>query len=234
MDSNQLKTSKVDILVSAAKSALGAVPLAGPLLSELIGNIIPNQRLDRLSEYVILLEEKLSKVESALINKAIQNEYCIDLIEEGFYQASRAITIERREYIANVVVNGLTDAELEYQESKYMLKILQDLNDQEVIWLRYYLRPTIGGDEEFRDKHKNVLTEIHIANDERSAVQQALQQSYQKRLESFGLLKSTIRLDSSFDDFPKEPEVTFDGLTPLGKRILKQVGLYDPEQDIFG
>ena len=35
----------------------------------------------------------------------------MDLIEEGFVQASRSLSNERREYIANVVANGISDEE---------------------------------------------------------------------------------------------------------------------------
>ena len=43
-----LKNNSADYVASAAKSALGAVPFAGSLLSEIAGNIIPNQRIDRI------------------------------------------------------------------------------------------------------------------------------------------------------------------------------------------
>ncbi len=62
----------------------------------------------------------------------------IDLIEEGFVQASRSLSNERREYIANVVANGISDEEKNYADSKYILKLLGELNDQEVIWLRFF------------------------------------------------------------------------------------------------
>ena len=55
MPENGLERNKTDLLTSAAKSVLGALPYGGPLLSELIGNLIPDQRIDRLAKYIIEL-----------------------------------------------------------------------------------------------------------------------------------------------------------------------------------
>ena len=89
---DQLDNNKTDLLVSAAKSAVGVVPIAGSLLSELVGNLIPNQRIDRLSKYVKELDDRISKIPTEKINSLLNNDDFIDLIEEGFVQASRAIT----------------------------------------------------------------------------------------------------------------------------------------------
>ena len=46
--SDPLANRVPDYVVTAAKAALGAVPLAGSLLAELAGSIIPNQRIERI------------------------------------------------------------------------------------------------------------------------------------------------------------------------------------------
>ncbi|MFU8785502.1 hypothetical protein [Aliidiomarina sp.] len=38
---NQLKSNAKDYVVSGVKAALGAIPFAGSLLSEIAGNVIP-------------------------------------------------------------------------------------------------------------------------------------------------------------------------------------------------
>ena len=145
MRENELERNKTDLLTSVAKSVLGILPYAGPLLSELIDNLIPDQRIDRLAKYIMELERKLSDLSAERIRELLKDSECIDLFEEGFVQASRAITDERRAQIASVVRNGLDDESMAYSESKYLLKLLQELNEQEIIWLRYHLHPTIGG-----------------------------------------------------------------------------------------
>lgn len=79
------------------------------------------------------------------------------MFEESFIQASRALSDERRQYIASIVENGLTGDEITYAESKYLMNLLEEINDIEVIWLRYYFDQRGGSDEEFRKKHDEVL-----------------------------------------------------------------------------
>ena len=161
---------------------------------------------------------------------------CIDLFEEGFVQASRAITDERRTQIASVVRNGLDDESIAYSESKYVLKLLQELNEQEIIWLRYHLHPMIGGDEEFRNNHKNVLERVYatIGSDESVKEKAALQESYMEHLERLGLIHSEYRIDRDtgmpeFDTFTGRPSVSHHDITFLGRLMLKQIGLIDKE-----
>lgn len=236
MPENELERNKTDLLTSVAKSVLGVLPGAGPLLSELIGNLIPDQRIDRLAKYIIELERKLSDLSTERIRELLKDSECIDLFEEGFVQASRAITDERRAQIASVVRNGLDDESIAYSESKYVLKLLQELNEQEIIWLRYHLHPTIGGDEEFRNKHKNVLKRVYatIGSDESVKEKGALQESYIEHLERLGLIYSEYRVDHDtgmpeFDTFTGRPSVSYRRLTSLGHLVLKQIGLLDDE-----
>ncbi|OEU68103.1 MAG: hypothetical protein BA863_07910 [Desulfovibrio sp. S3730MH75] len=238
MPKNELEQNKADLLTSTAKSVLGIVPFAGPLLSELVGNLIPNQRVDRLSKYVIELEKKLSDLTDERIRELLRDEECIDFFEEGFVQASRVLTNERRTQIASVIRNGLDDDSIVYSESKYILKLLQELNDQEVIWLRFYLNPTIGGDEEFRNRHKNILDPVpaYLSSDESIIEKAALQGSYQEHLERLGLIRPHYRIDRDtgmpeFDKFSGKPSVAYRDLTSLGRLLLKQIGLLENEEN---
>ncbi|MFW1969590.1 hypothetical protein ACG95P_21380, partial [Acinetobacter guillouiae] len=154
---NNLNASFLDHRVATYKAIAGLIPGVGSILSEVVGAIIPDQRMDRLVKYIKILDTKVQKINSDLLEIAKQNELAIDLIEEGFVQASRSLSNERREYIANVVANGISDEEKNYADSKYILKLLGELNDQEVIWLRFFLHPTFDGDEEFRQQHQNVI-----------------------------------------------------------------------------
>ena len=233
---NELKKNKTDLLTSAAKSVFGALPVAGPLLSELIGNLIPDQRIDRLSKYITELESKLSDLSTERIRELLKDSECIDLFEEGFVQASRAITDKRQSQIASVVRNGLDDESIAYSESKYVLKLLQELNEQEIIWLRYHLHPTIGDDEEFRNKHKNVLERVYVTmeSDESVRKKAALQESYIEHLERLGLISPQYTIDRDtgvpeFDTFTGRPAVSYYDITFLGHLVLKQIGLIDKE-----
>lgn len=216
--------NKIDLLVSTAKSLVGIVPFAGPLLSELVGNLIPNQRIDRLSKYVVELDNKLSQLNVEFIKKELKKEECVDLFEEGFRQASRALSDERRAYIASVVKNGLSNEHISYIETKYILQLLESLNDAEVIWLRFYLEPSLGPvDVEFREKHQNILNPVSatLGSSQDEIDKEALQSSYAEHLERLGLLRPHYQIDSKtgiprFDTFSGKPSVSYYDLTNLG------------------
>ena len=238
MDKTKDLTSnnKNDLINAAGKSIVGIVPFVGPLLSELVNTLIPNQRIDRLSKYVIELEYRLSNAEEELIKEKIKNEEYLSLIEEGYIHASRAITDDRRSYIASIVSNGLTDESIEANNSKYLLNLLSELNDSEVIWLRSYLHPTLGGDEEYREKHSNILKPAvaHIGAPDIELDKAALQSSYREHLERLGLIKSNHRFDRKtgmpeFDTFSGKPKVSYRDITRLGKMLLKQINLIEDQ-----
>lgn len=65
MERAELEDRPIDYVTTAAKGALGAVPFVGSLLAELAGNVIPNQRIDRITKFAVLLESRLSELEQA-------------------------------------------------------------------------------------------------------------------------------------------------------------------------
>ena len=215
--SSELDNKPIDYITSAVKGTLGIVPFAGSLLAELAGTVIPNQRLDRIAKFVIILENKLSNLEQGFIRSQLTNENFSDLLEEGARQTARSLSDERREYIASLIANSLSDEDIEYIESKHLLRILSDLNDIEVVWLRFYLEPTLSGDEEFRDEHENILMPIMATFSDPPSVldKQALQESYKQHLSQLGLLR---------------PQHNDYEITPLGRLLLRQISLSNPEE----
>jgi len=229
-----LKQDRIDHIVSSTKSVVGAVPMVGTLLGEIVSTIVPNQRIDRITKYLAELEERLETIEEELLATELKNEECVDLIEEGFVQASRAITDDRRVYIANVIANGISSSDIEYYETKFVLKIIQELNEQEVIWLRSYLCTTMGGDEEFREKYQNILepTRAYAGSSDRDKEKAALQESYKQHLHRLNLIAPSYSVDHSsglpeFDKISGQQSVSFWYLTALGRLVLKLIGLYD-------
>lgn len=57
----KLNNDKNDYISSILSGALGAIPFAGPLLSEIINYVIPNQRTDRIVDFVKDLAIELEK-----------------------------------------------------------------------------------------------------------------------------------------------------------------------------
>ncbi|MBI3258963.1 MAG: hypothetical protein HYZ54_05770 [Ignavibacteriae bacterium] len=233
----QLENNNRDLLAVFAAGTFGAIPYAGSLIAELVKYIIPNQRIDRISKYVKELDERLSKIPIEKINVLLDNENFLDLIEEGFVQASRAISDERREYIANIVANGIQDETLQLQESKHLLKIIQDINDIEIVWLNfYYLRESdnsklreSNNSNEFYEKHKKVLEVVKASynNNHESLPQASIQISYHRHLIQHNLIEINDLQGKRGTDIDITYIKGWSKPTIFGRLLLKQIGLID-------
>jgi hypothetical protein len=219
-DLPSLKARTSDYVASAAKAALGAVPFAGSLLAEVAGTVIPNQRIERLVKYAEELENRLSRLDQNFIRSQLTNENFTDLMEESLRQAARSLCDDRRRYLAAAVANGLTTTDIEFFETKHLLRILGEINDVEVIILRFYLVATMGGDKEYREKHKDIIMvhPAYIGAPQSVLDKYALHENYKEHLVSLGLLEPRYRTDIR----TRQPEFdTFTGgLKVQGHQIL--------------
>lgn len=222
-----LKNTSADYVASAAKSALGIVPFVGSLLVEIAGNVIPNQRIDRIVKYAEALQIRLSALEESVVKANLSNENFTDLVEESLRQAARALSDERRSYISSLVVNSISSDDIEYYESKHLLRILGELNDIEVIWLRFYLNQIMSGDKEFREKHSLILNPVaaHMGSAQPEIDKSTLQNSYKEHLASLGLLEKEIDMDTS----SRGVKLKTKGfkITSLGRLLLRELGFSD-------
>ncbi len=98
---SNLDTNYVDRLASVAKGISGICPLIGPIASEVIGNIIPNQRLDRVASYLSSLEKIIHDIDSRTerLESNLKRPEGVDIFEEGMIQAARSVSSERQEKI---------------------------------------------------------------------------------------------------------------------------------------
>jgi len=215
-----------------AKGALGALPFAGSLLAELAGSVIPKQRIDRISDFARRLEEQIGALDQASVRAKLTNENFTDLFEEATRHAARALTEERRAYLASLLASGISEDRVSYIESKHMLRILGEINDIEIIWLRLYLMPYLNGDHEFREKHAAVLEPVvaTLGSDQTTVDRQALQKNYLQHLQSLGLLEQPLQLDMktkqpSADPFTNDWKRQNHQVTTLGRLLLRHIGL---------
>lgn len=144
--SDELDTNAKDRLVAATRGALAAVPLAGGLLGELVTEVIPGLRQDRVVTYLRLLEQRVAAMEDAQAKAALVDPEKIDLIERGGFQAARATSPERIAHIVDVVARGLEAGEAEIIRRKRMMELLGEIDDDEVAILTAYGRSLGGGD----------------------------------------------------------------------------------------
>ncbi|MBO1318321.1 hypothetical protein [Acanthopleuribacter pedis] len=225
------KNNKFDHLTTVTKGVLGMIPVGGSLLSEIAGSIIPNQRLDRFGEFLKALEQRLSLIEEKVLAEQVSNHECIDLFEEAFIHASRAMSQVKRGYIADILANGISAERIEYSNSKVLLKLIAELNEQEIIFLKFYANSGANKDENFYERHKKVIQRIHvhITSPQQDVDRAAIQSSYREHLERLGLVKRRFKIDKK-TGLPKfntqgEPEYSNPRITNLGSLLLKNINI---------
>lgn len=238
-----LETSKEDWAVVLIKSISSIVPLGGTI-SEIISTIIPNQKLDRVIEFVELLNYKISNAEQKIENAELMTDKFTDLFEDAVGQASRALSKDRIEYLASFMKTSLTDKALEHAGKKKILALLDELNDVEVIWLKSYTfrfpNMNIEPYKSFYQLHKPILEPLppqvfvqHLGPFDGTGElvnRRALRASYLSTLDRLGLIED--KFDRVKDgEIPKFDENTGrikssgTRATGLGKLIIDYIGL---------
>lgn len=144
--SDDLDPNAKDRLIAATRGALAAVPFAGGLLGELVAEVIPGLRQDRIVAYLRLLEERVAAMEAADAKAALANPEKIDLMERGAFQAARATSPERIGQIVEVVARGLEAEEVEVIRRKRLLGLLGEIDEDEAAILTAYGYSYAGGD----------------------------------------------------------------------------------------
>ena len=61
MNKKDLDTNSTDIIVSGVSAAVGLIPIAGGFVSEIVQNVIQNQREDRIVKFISDLSDELEK-----------------------------------------------------------------------------------------------------------------------------------------------------------------------------
>lgn len=133
MGKDKLEPRKEDFIASFAKGAVGAVPMIGPAIAELLGSIIPNQRLDRVVTFLEELERRLTSVEVKVLS---ENTLAIDLFEDAVIVASRALTNARNKHVVAFMKSSVSTNLADYEIRKKLLYILQELTDRDIEILR--------------------------------------------------------------------------------------------------
>lgn len=221
-----LSENKSDDLASILRGAAGMVPWVGSFFGELIATIIPNQRMDRFSEYLKILGEKLKDVEESNVRAKLQNKEFVGLFEEGLYSAVRAVTQERKEHIASIVKNSITDEDADYARYKYLLFLLGELNDVEILLLQSYTR---HNDKEFHDKHEDVIWKPLVSEDLDTRV---VHENYKDHMIRLGLLKYRFKRPKrgelpEFDEKTGMIKAQGHDITTLGRVLLRHADLGD-------
>lgn len=218
----RLGSSGEDRIAAVVKSVGGAVPWVGSAIVELVSNIIPNQRIDRVERYLGMLTQELSRLESGLSGSILVEPENVALLEDGMFQAARSTTDERREYIAKVVAKGISAEERRKVHSRRILSLLGDIDDEELMILDAYA-------DRAKEKFERVRPPVTSLGSDQSAIDtEALYEAGRDKLERLGLL----RFNQKFDKDTGQMEFDLRGrrrgsyrITRLGVLLLKSIGI---------
>lgn len=215
----EVNTTKSDVAASLIRGIVGAAPFVGPLMAEALSATIPNQKFDRMITFMKVLEDRVQYIEEDLLNEKFKNEEFMDLLEDGLQQASRAISEERKEYIANLLKNGLESEKQSHLEKKKILSLLGQLNDAEIIMLKYFSLENEEERMEVADKHP-FLKYRDIAEDRllEEVISEEVSLSYLDHLIQLRLAKAA-------------PSDTRYEITYLGHVLLWYIGQEDPPEN---
>lgn len=102
---------------------------------ELLTIFQPRQRIDRVVDYIEILDSKLTIIEKQ-VDKSLSDDQIGDLLEDGAIQAAKSIYQSRRRLIGGLVANCLTTEEIRFANKKRLIEIFGTLNEIEIILLQ--------------------------------------------------------------------------------------------------
>jgi hypothetical protein len=196
--------------LAVSRGLAGLLPAIGPLAQEAINAIIPDYRMERVSDFLRILDEKVRtlEIDQERLGKRFTEGESLDLFEDGIQMAARALSSERKHQIAAVLAHSLSDDEVRYAHAKKLLNILRDLTDPEIVFLKAH---SLRGEaqREFFRRHDSILRPAsrEIGGPRSEADRAAIEDAYEQTLMRLGLFA------------PRGGRV----VSPLGRLLLRYI-----------
>lgn len=228
---DDLENNRTDDSMTFVELTVGLIPGAGPILSTLIKNAIPNQRVDRVIKYLRELSSRLEYVEKAIDP---DNKYFLDLFEDGITQAFRVLSDARNKYIAEIVSKSVDVGEINYESQKKLLTILGELTDRDIDIL--ILIDRYGSDRacsEFTPKAVSIARYRDFTEEEKYNydLEKNIWLANIGALERFNLVSSNRELEDLdrtgeyIDEVTGLPEILNYSVSNLGELLIKTIGV---------
>ena len=237
IDISIIEENEVDLLTTTFKGSAGMIPIIGPYFAEIIGNLVPSQRIDRVTAFLKLFYKKFEEqnLEIEILKEKMKNENFINLFDDISWQAAKSTSNERKEYLASILINGLTDDKIDEIQKNIFLNIISELNDIEILIL-YSHTMTSRSDEEFQKEHQETLMApiAHLGASQDVINESILFDTYKEKLVRLNLLKKKFKKprkgeSPEFDEKTGMIKSSGFEITSIGILFLKYINLLDDD-----
>lgn len=213
----------------AAKAALSSVPGIGPLLVAVLDEVVPALRANRLQAFAEELDGRVLNLSPDELSDRMRQPDRFNLLEDGLHQAARASSRECVSHIANVVANGLTQEDANAEDRRYLLQLLGELNDVEVLILCGRGRESMTRATEFYEQHKEALDYRRACYGDGPEIsdRQSVRENYEAHLVRIGLLEEIFNAPYNKPleiDRHGKPTGIHRQLSWLGRYLLREIG----------
>lgn len=242
MDKEEAKTKGAGVVAAAVKTGMVAAGIVagGPLAmlgaglaAELVSVVVPNYKQERYEKWVGILESRVEALEGKqreLAHQRVRSPEFADLFEDATRQAVRSLSDDRIKQLSNLLLNGLTDSEMEHARRKRLLELLNQINDVEVLILQgETLYP--GESDEFWNQHPELFPKpAYLDSPQEDVDKRIVFQSFKRHLADLGLLKPHFVKPSGnrpieYDYKTGLLKSSGTDVTGLGHLFLQEIGL---------
>lgn len=223
MSKDVLAKNLTDQTVAVVNFLADLIP-GGGLFATLFTEIIPNQRQDRIVEFIKELSNRIDTIED-YIEKLKHPQY-IDIFEDSCYAIIRAVSEERKKYILNLLIKGLSAEEVEIIKFKKLFAILHELNDIEILILYVYYKAQ-SGDYSLIENNQ-ILKELFEEKNTKTE-NGCLLEAYITKLVILNLLDTKGYFGLKFEEPNEEKKTPYnitESISALGNYFIKNI-LFD-------
>ena len=226
MKQTDLENNGGDTFVSILSVTVSCIPFVGSFASEIVQSVIPNQRQDRIVKFVenIDSELKMMKIDFQELKEKFSNQKygnftynCIRVVTNEVYE-------EKINYYKNLLIQTLTNDEKTLIHNERVLKILEQLDYYEILYLKFYSDCNVVGTKTMNDVtdklgFRFLQPTYTMSMSDQEFDEETMKQITLNNLCNSGLLDREIRWSSN----GKHQHISYK-ITNLGKLILKKIG----------
>lgn len=223
-----------DRVAQVARAGLSAVPIVGGPLGEVVSEIIPGLRQDRIVKYLRELAARIEMLEQDKIQAVTTDPERIDLIETGGLLAAKATTDERIQRIVSLVFRGLSMDDANIIRRKRFAALLGEVDDDEIQILNAYGQSYgVSGSDAWDSV--NQPYPIHMQSSRQEMEAEKLFELGREHLLRLGLIERKFS-NIKKGDYPEFDPKTggFKGrleISYLGRMFLREIGIELPFKD---